>query len=291
MRTTCWISRILGPKTRRLPGALLTGAGAVAAGLLSSCGLQKDIDVELPAYPAQLVVEAYLENGRLPRIAVSESVPYLAEPQVQVPTDVTVVLTRPNGTRDTLRYAPGLNMSTDKAYTHSGRTRLVARPGDVFQLEAYDTRGRRVTGSATMPALVPIDNIQWQFDTQPAERRQAYLTVKFQDPAATTDYYRFQVHKSSLGHDPDVEYTVEDRLTNGQAITLGTSYEFKANDTLFVTLYHLDRPYYQFLQSVQDARNANGNPFAQPSAVRSTVTGGVGVFTVLSYQRQRVILR
>ncbi|WP_220613773.1 DUF4249 domain-containing protein [Hymenobacter sp. HSC-4F20] len=273
------------------PGGWAAVAGGVVAGLLSSCGLQKDIDVELPAYPAQLVIEAYLENGRLPRVAVSESVPYLAEPQAQVPTDVTVVLTRPNGTRDTLRYAPGVNMNTDKAYTHSGRARLTARPGDVFQLEAYDTRGRRVTGSATMPALVPIDSIRWQFNNEPVERRQAYLTVKFQDPAGTTDYYRFQVHKRSIAHDSEVEYTLEDRLNNGQAITLGTSYEFKANDTLFVTLYHLDRPYYQFLQSVQDARNANGNPFAQPSAVRSTVTGGVGIFTVLSYQRQRVILK
>lgn len=285
------ISRILrmklaAPLHRAMPmGSLVAGL------LLSSCDLQKDIDVELPAYPPQLVVEAYLENGRVPRVTISESVPYLAAPTPQVPTDVKVVLTLPNGRRDTLRYAPNINQSSGKAYTHSGTTRLTARPGDVFRLEAYDTRGRRLTGTATVPATVPIDAVEWKFNDKPAEQRQAYVLTKFQDPAATLDYYRLQVHKSRLNDDPEVEYTIEDRLNNGQAITLGTSYEFNPQDTVIVTLYHLDRPYFQFLQSVEDARGANGNPFAQPSAIKSTVEGGIGIFTVLSYQRRQVILK
>lgn len=280
------ISRILVMKN-----GLSAVAAGLTAGLLSGCDLQKDIDVELPAYPPQLVVEAYLENGRVPRITVSESVPYLAAPTPQVPTDVKVVLTLSNGRRDTLRYGPNLDRNSGKVYTHSGTSRLTARPGDVFQLEAYDTKGRRVTGTATVPATVPIDAVEWKFDDRPAEQRRAYVLVKFQDPASTTDFYRFQVHKRSLNEEPEVEYTPDDRLTNGQLVTLGTSYEFKANDTLLVTLYHLDRPYYQFLQSVEDARGANGNPFAQPSGIRSTVEGGLGVFTVLSYQRRQVILK
>lgn len=266
-------------------------AGVAALGLLAGCGLQKDIDVELPAYPPQLVVECYLEPNRIPRLSVTESVPYLAEPTPQVPTDVKVVLTLPSGRRDTLQFQPGINPSTGKAFTHLGRTRISAAPGQTFQLEAYDTKGRRVMGTATMPAVVPIDTIEWKFNDQTGEQRKAFVTTKFQDPANTVDFYRFQIHKSTVATKPEVEYTVEDRLNNGISYTLGTSYEFRAQDTLFVTLYHLDRPYFQFLQSVQDARNANGNPFAQPSAIKSTVEGGVGIFTVLSYQRKRIILK
>jgi hypothetical protein len=263
----------------------------VAASGLAGCGLQKDIDVELPVYPAQLVVEAYLENNRLPRVSISQSVPYLSAPTPDVPTDVKVVLTLPNGRRDTLTFAPAINPVNNKGYTHTGRTRITARPGDTFTLEAYDTQGRRVTGSATMPATVPLETVEYKFnDLSPAQRK-AYVLARFQDPAATTDFYRFQVHKSTVASEPEVEYTPDDRLTNGQAITLGTSYEFEPNDTLFVTLYHLDQPYYRFLQSVQDARNSNGNPFAQPSAIKSTVEGGLGVFTILNYQRQRIILK
>lgn len=266
-------------------------SGLASSFLLAGCGLQKDIDVELPAYPPQLVVEAYLENNRLVRVSVTQSVPYLSAPAPEIPKDVKVVLTLPNGRRDTLAFAPAINASSNKGYTHTSRTRLLARPGDTFRLEAYDTQGRRVTGSATMPATIPLDTVEWKFnDLSPAQRK-AYVLTRFQDPAATTDFYRYQVHKSTVASGAEVEYTLEDRLTNGQPISLGTSYQFEPNDTIFVTLYHLDRPYYQFLQSVQDAQNSNGNPFAQPSAIRSTVEGGLGVFTVLNYQRQRIILR
>ncbi|QJX47761.1 DUF4249 domain-containing protein [Hymenobacter taeanensis] len=281
------ITGCLTPRAR----SLATGLGTGGILLLSACGLQKDIDVELPAYPAQLVVESYLENNRFPRVSVTESVPYLSAPDAGLPQGVKVVLTLPSGRRDTLLYAPAINPNTNKGYTHTGRTRISARPGDTFKLEVYDTQGRRVTGSATMPATVPLDSVEYKYNDLTGSQRMAYVLASFRDPAATVDFYRFQVHKRSVSTDPEVEYTVEDRLSNGQPLSLGTSYQFSPKDTVFVTLYHLDRPYFQFLQSVQDARNSNGNPFAQPSAIKSTVEGGIGIFTILSYQRQRLILK
>ncbi|RSK36323.1 DUF4249 domain-containing protein [Hymenobacter metallilatus] len=278
------ITRISNAVFGSLPGLL-------ALWLLSSCGLQQDIDVVLPDYPPQLVVEAYLESGQIPRIAVSESAPYLSSPNPQVPTDVKAYLTLPNGQRQELRFDPGIDNVTGKVYTHIGQRRISPTPGQTFRLEVMDTQGRRVTGQATMPALVPIDTVEWKFNDKQGEFRKAYVLTRFRDPAPTTDYYRLQIHRDSISRDPEVEYTVEDRLNNGAEYSLGTSYEFAPNDTIFVTLYHLDQPYFRFLQSVQDARNANGNPFGQPSAIKSTVEGGVGVFTVLSYQRRMVIVK
>lgn len=271
----------------RLPffGALLTLAG------LSSCNLQKDIEVDLPALPAQLVTECYLENGQLPRVTVTETVPYLADPAPVLPADVTVRLTLANGQVETLRFAPGVDRATRKAYTHVGARRLVARPGDVFGLEVTDSKGRRVTGTATTPASIAIDSLEYKFNGRPVEEREAYVLTNFRDPAGLGDYYRLQIHRDSIGIAPEIDYDVEDRLNDGTNFTLGTSYRFDNNDTLLVTLYHFDRPYYLFRQSVQDASNANGNPFAQPSAIKSTVEGGIGVFTVLSYDRKQVIIR
>lgn len=286
------ISRISDTERRRLKRPVgLLAPGLLVTGLLAGCGLQQDIDVVLPAYPPQLVVEGYLENGQLPRLTVSESTPYLAPPNPQVPTDVKAFLILPNGQRQELRFAPGQDRATGKAFTHVGTRRLVAAPGQTFGLELIDTQGRRVTGQATMPALVPIDTVEWKFNDKSPEQRRAYLLTRFRDPAATTDYYRFQIHRDSISEEAEVEYTVEDRLNNGAEYTLGTSYEFATNDTLLVTLYHIDRPYFQFLQSVEDARNANGNPFGQPAGIKSTVQGGIGVFTILSYQRRLVIVK
>jgi len=258
---------------------------------VAGCGsLQQDLDIVLPSGPAQLVVEAYLEPNMVPRLSVSESVPYVSEPTLPVPTDVTVVLTLPTGQRDTLRFLPGVTRSTRKAYTHIGRSPLVAHPGDTFKLEVTDTKGRRVTATATMPATVPILTVDWQFNDLTGSARRAYMLCTFKDPAGTGDNYRFMLHRRRLNNDPELDYTVQDRLTDGQDVTLGSSYEFLPNDTVFVSLYHIDEPYYNFMQSVQDARNANANPFSQPAAIRSTVEGGIGVFTVLSYERQRVLL-
>jgi hypothetical protein len=272
----------------RLPffAALLT-----LAGLATSCDLQKDIDVELPALPAQLVTECYLENGQVPRLSITETTPYLASPTPVVPNDVTVVLTLPNGRRDTLTFRPGIDPLIRKGYTHIGRRPLVARPGDTFGLEAYDTKGRRVTGTATMPAFVPIDSLKYKYNDRPEASREAYVLTHFLDPPGLGNYYRLQIHRDSIGPSPEIDYDVEDRFNDGKTFPLGTSYRFDPNDTLLITLYHLDRPYYLFRQSLNDAQDANGNPFAQPSAIKSTVQGGLGVFTVLSYDRKQLIIR
>ncbi|GAB3289274.1 DUF4249 domain-containing protein [Hymenobacter tenuis] len=263
----------------------------LALAALTGCDLEQDIDVALPALPAQLVVECYLENGEVPQMTVTETVPYLSDPNPVVPTDVTVQLTLASGTMETLRFGPGLNTRTGKAYTHLGSQPLVARPGDTFRLEVTDTKGRRVTGTATMPALVPIDSLEFKFNELPPEQREAYVLTSFQDPVGVGNYYRLQIHRDSISDEPELDYDVEDRLNDGTRFTLGSSYRFDPNDTLLVTLYHLDQPYYLFRQSVDDARNANGNPFSQPSSIKSTVQGGVGVFTVLSYDRKQIIVR
>ncbi|HEX8656031.1 MAG TPA: DUF4249 family protein, partial [Hymenobacter sp.] len=85
-------------------------------------------------------------------------------------------------------------------------------------------------------------------------------------------------------------FAIEDRLINGTPVVLGTSYRFNPGDTVTATLYHTEPAFFRFRQSVRDARGANGNPFAQPSAVYSNVQGGIGIFTVLSGTRATKVL-
>ncbi|KAA9332474.1 DUF4249 domain-containing protein [Hymenobacter busanensis] len=265
---------------------------AASAALVAGCNLQQDVEVDLPPYPAQLVVECYLEPGQIPQLTVSETVPYLSAPEPAVPTDVTAVLIGPNGQKETLRFLPGQNPTTRKYFTHIGRRFLSIRPGDTWQLDVTDTKGRHVTGTATMPTTVPIDSIEWKFNDAPPAQRRALVLMKFRDPAATADFYRFQIHRNLLLDSlRALDRDFEDRLFNGQQVPMGTSYEFSPNDTLLVTFYHNEQAYYNFLRSVDDAQNANGNPFGQPAQVQSTVKGGLGVFTILNYQRKQIILR
>ncbi|MBD2767568.1 DUF4249 domain-containing protein [Hymenobacter sp. BT664] len=278
---------------------MLWALGASLA--LAGCGsLQKDIDVPLPNYSSELVVECYLEPDKVPSLAVTTSVPYLSGVLPQVPNDVTVSLTMPNGTVVPLAFSPNYEALVDTAkgvkfHTHIARDPLVANPGDVFKLDVRDTKGRHVTGSATMMSFIPIDSVEYKFNDKPDPERRAYFLTNFRDPADPDDTYRLLLHKGSpakgaLLKSPEVDLAIQDRLINGKPVVLGTSYRFYPGDTVTATLYHTDPAYFRFRQSVRDARGANGNPFAQPSAIYSTVRGGVGVFTVLSGTRATKIL-
>ncbi|WP_375417379.1 DUF4249 domain-containing protein [uncultured Hymenobacter sp.] len=275
---------------------------------LAGCGaLQNDVNVPLPNYPPQLVTEFYLEDGRVPRLTVTESVPYLSNDQepgagsialplpngqkVLLPTDVTVTLILPDGSRQNLPFQPGLDPLSNKYFTHQGSRPIEARPGQTFALEVRDQRGRVVTGTATAPAAVPIDSVEYEFNDKTGAERKAYFLTNFRDPGGQKDYYRLLIQKGARRPEVEVDYDVEDRLNDGQPFTLGTSYEFLPQDTITATLYHLDPAYYQFRASTEEAAQANGNPFGQPSSIRSTVQGGLGVFAVLSYDRRTVILK
>jgi hypothetical protein len=266
-------------------------SGAVLLALPSCSDFQKDIVVPLPDYSPELVVECYLESNVTPRLTVTESVAYLDAVTPVVPLDVTVTLTLPDGRQILLPFRPGQDTLRQKFYTHMGTEPLVARPGDTFRLDVRDTKGRHVTGSATVMASVSIDSLEYKFNDKTAKERRAYLITTFRDPDARGDFYRLQLHKhDSIYQAPQTDRLMDDELLNGQNFPVGTAYDFSPGDTITATLYHIDEPYYRFRRSSRDARNANGNPFAQPSAVYSTVQGGIGVFTVLNYSRRRIVL-
>lgn len=268
---------------------------------LAGCGaLQNDIEVPLPAYSAELVIECYLEPGKVPSLAVTTSVPYLSAVLPQVPTDVSVTLTLPNGALVPLRFAPNylalIDSTGEKFHSHIGRTPLVARPGDVFTLDVRDTQGRHATATTTLLPPAVIDSVEYKFNDKTGSERKAYFLTTFQDPPTPDDSYRILLHKGNpaknpLLKQPETDNAFDDRLLNGQAIIIGTSYRFSAGDTVTSTVYHTDRAYFQFRQSVNSARNANGNPFAQPSAIYGNVQGGIGIFAILNPTRATKIVR
>jgi hypothetical protein len=255
------------------------------SGSLFSCSLEKDFEIELPALKPQLVAECYLVPGEPYRLTLTESTTYLADPEPEIVDDATVVILH-NGQADTLRQAPYFDRKTRKIYTHVSKTIMTGKPGEVYTLQITDAAGRRLTGTTTVQATVPIDTVQAVYNSE----NKAYLLVKFMDPKAT-NYYYFSVHPDSLNAEDNVDYTADDAINNGNLFAFGTGYDFEKSDTAIVTLYHLEKPYYDFLNSVDNAQSANGNPFAQPAGIQSTVQGGLGVFTNLTFDRKVIILK
>lgn len=253
--------------------------------LLAGCNLEKDIEVNLPAYQSQMVVECYLQPGEPYRLTLVESSRYLDLPELKLVNDALVTISY-NGVPDTLKFAPFLDEATGKYFTHSSPKIMRGQLGDVFTLAIADQQGRLLTGSTTVLPVVKIDTVEFKFN----DKQEALIIARFQDPAARADFYRFAVHKDSLSRRAEVDYASPDELNNGQPFVFGTGYDFSPGDSVIVTLHHLDEAFYDFQQSVEDARSANGNPFAQPGRVKSTVQGGLGVFTNIVFDRKELVV-
>jgi hypothetical protein len=254
---------------------------------LAGCNMEKEIDLNLPDFKSEITVECYLEQGKPYRATVSESTSYFDRPEPVLVPDATVIITY-NGQPDTLLFQPYFDQKVRKFYTHVSKTVANGETGATYALEVFDTRGRRVTGTTSFLPVVAIDSLEYIFNGN----GKALLQINFNDYGGTEDFYRFQIYKDSLSSTKrENDSFFSDRLRNGQKIQIGTSYKFFRNDTLFINLFHLEKPYFTYLSTVNDARDANGNPFAQPSAIKSTLQGGIGVFTTLVVDHRKIVLR
>lgn len=256
------------------------------AGGMAACSLKKDIDLDLGLHTPQLMVECYLVPGEPYRLTLTESSGYFDAPEPPQVPQALVIITH-QGRRDTLHYLPTLDKIQKKLYTHVSPTLVSGKPGEVYTLEISDDQGRHLQGSTTLMAPVPIDSLRYRYN----DRQKAYIEARFRDPAESRDYYFFSVHLDSTNRKAEVNYQVPDQLNNGQPFALGSGFDFEPHDSLIVSLFHLEKAYYEFLNSTEEARNANSNPFAQPSRLRSTVQGGLGVFTNLAVSRQGLRLQ
>ncbi|MCC9135461.1 DUF4249 domain-containing protein [Pontibacter silvestris] len=254
--------------------------------LFTACDRDKEIYIDLPAHTPQLVVECYLEPGQPFRLTVLESASYFASPDPPLVPDAKVFIMFKDQ-RVELTYKPGVNKLNNKFYTHTSSVLMTGEPGDIYTLEVTDNQGRKVTGTTTILPVVPIDTVEWRFSD---DNEKAILITSFQDVASTANYYRYMANPYNLDTSPEQDEIHDDNLNNGKRISLNSSYEFNRNDTVVISLFNIEKQYYDFLNSAYSAKDANGNPFAQPTSIKSSVTGGIGIFTNLALDRKQIKL-
>jgi hypothetical protein len=254
---------------------------------LASCNLEKDVTIPLPPYEQQLVVEAYIEKDKPYKLLLTETNSYFDSIKVPMINNALVTITY-NERTDTLKNEMAYDLIFSKVFNYKSKGTITKVQGEgEYRLQIQDSAGRHINATAKALPQVNIDTVEWKL----REDSLAYLLIKFNDDPAVQNFYRIIINKSRPSSVADTDRLFSDRFLNGQQIPMGTSYRFSYGDTLFVRLYHLDQQYHDYLQSVEDASNANGNPFAQPAIIKSGVEGGIGIFTVLSYDQKRIILK
>ena len=273
---------------------LLSGLAFLVVG---ACNLDQPIDLQLPKYESRLVVECYLEAGEPFTLLLTRSSGYF-DPFGLTGNELLSGLLEGDAT---VRIKHGdivyrlenvltLNRFTGKFFNYSLDLPVPENYDEPFELEIRTKTGDLLTAKTQLMPMVPIDSIVVEFE--PKEQEMARVLTYFTDIPGQTNYYRRMIHEGALDSLPFQDFTISDRVVEN-VVVFGTNYVFESRDSVINTLFHISEDYYNFLESVQGAVQANGNPFAQPSPILSNIESEIdafGIFTTLSYDRQLTIV-
>ena len=269
----------------------------IAVLFLVACNLTKDVEIELPDYERQPVVECYLEPGKPFRLLLTQSYSYFDPFNLDsnflqnTLLDGAQVSISYNGQTVNLSNQLSFEFSPLKIFNYSSFTKVPSTPGIVYELHIVLPDGKEISGQATMLTVTPIDSIK--IDWSPTNDSLARVLTYITDDTAQEDFYRRLLNYHALDSFPAQDFIVNDRISQTPLIAFGTTYEVREGDTLYNTIFHIEKEYYDYIESVQLAVVGNANPFAQPSPIKSNVQGSgnpIGIFTCLVYDRDTTIV-
>ena len=261
--------------------------------------LEQEVELDLPPYDSRLVVECYLEEDNIFYVLITRSSSYFdAFPTLDnqflanILEDSAQVVIRHGQKEIVLDNQLGFNFDTGKLYNYVNNDGSVV-PRDyetTFELDIITKEGETITATTKLLPQIPIDSVVVQFNDSDTLAR---VLTYFTDIPGEENYFRRMLHEGTLDSLPRQDFTTDDRVVE-DVIVFGTNYDFEVGDTVINTIYHIDKAYYDFLESVQIAVDGNFNPFGQPSPIISNIEGSanaIGIFTGLSYDRKATIIQ
>lgn len=299
-------------KSIRITHFLIVLIFLISSVLFSCDSLNREIELDLPEYETEMQVESYMLPG-LPLyfLSLTETVGYFDPFELPVINDATVVIKYGNET-DTLIpvnltegfVIPGLSTDTVRLFlpgVEEVYLGLRTSPDDFtepFELTIIDEKNDRTATSRTqLKELVQHDSMTYDFD----DKGMAYVLSYFTDIPGERNYYRrilkqkkpFPVEgtEDTLWlSDVEQSFIFDDELSDGEQFVLGTAFEYEEGDTLISYLYHINKEYYDYIESTDGAIQANFSPFSQPSRVLDNIIGGTGIFTGMALHVDTVIV-
>ncbi len=249
-----------------------------AAFALQSCSnLTKNVEISLPKFEPQMVVEGYLEPNEPLRVSVSRTLDYFAPLTLPFISNARVVLSY-NGITDTLIFNPIPDFENLKWFNYQTRDSVPVLKGVQYTLTVIDSAGKRATASTSYLDFPKIDSVGL---SSLRERDTSYFLLTYFQDLPGPSFYRFRVSNLSDSAADNQDFVTNDLSFEGKQITFGTGYDFQPGDTAVVRVYHLRKDYYDYLASISAANSANGNPFGSPASIKSNFTGAMGIFTPL----------
>lgn len=256
---------------------------------LISCNLEKEIDIELPDYDSQPMVECYLEPGKPFRLLMTRTSHFFDplllddifetfEKLLYNEAEVRIIY---NGIVVNLENRFVVDQEDSKLYNYYSDVIIPDLQGVDFRLEIDLPTGLHISGETQILPQVPIDSIVTERNTEGKYRLLTYIT----DDQSIDNFYRrmlFSETRDSLVQD----FITEDLFADPQLI-FGTGFEYNPGSKLINVVINMGEDYFRFYNSILNAE-AGGGPFIQPGQLYTNLTGNAqpqGIFTGLSVTR------
>lgn len=253
---------------------------------------QKNINLNLPQPPPQVVVEGHIQPNQLAWVLLSRNFNYFGTTSITsiVATDLVhgAKIAISNGTStDSMR-----EVIPTLGYYQSATMKGVT--GATYDLTIV-TGGETLTATTSILPPIPLDSA-W-FQLEPTYALYGYLWAILYDPPPCGHYYRWMAKRINLDTTfiAPYESAFNDEFICGQKFeffygrgnvpgstapddTGSTRQFFKAGNTVVVEFCTISEAAYQFYYTYYYQLNNVGNPFGSPAPVLGNINGGLGIW-------------
>lgn len=174
-------------------------------------------------------------------------------------------------------------------------TTLKGAYGHIYKL-SVTVAGKSFTSTCAMPAAVALDSIylvKSDFGNNKDGTIRKFVTVKYHDPTATKNYYRFVQYVNNRKEESIL--LDNDEFTNGQEVNTRLNFnnsnddparDIRPGNQVIIEMQCIDPAVYKYFFSLTTGATGDGNN-AAPANPLSNITGGaLGYFSVNTVQRK-----
>ncbi len=248
--------------------------------LLSSCDMEKVIQVDLSDVPVQFVIEGKVTDEAVPyTVRITQTVNFDQPNDFPAVSGAVVIISDDAGQIDTLfEKKPGV-------YETAGVFPGV--PGRTYTLQV-EADGHHFMARSAMPAVVPFEDLK-DIHLPFGGSNVVVITPIFTDPAGPGNNYQFV--QSNNGERQPYIFVADDRNNDGTRISsLLLTPDLETGDTVTVEMRTIDRATYKYFVAL-DASNGNGPNASVPANPDNNFDGAcLGYFTAYTVQRRTLIV-
>ena len=255
--------------------------------LIAFFSCTKEVNIDIPGYQNQLVVDGIIETGGNPIVLLSFTIPELP---IESQKKVAEMLR--------LDWNEALLLPI-KVYSS---TVLIAEASQAYTLK-ISHQGKSYQGTTYLPTPTPLEALYWKPSTE--NNSYGYSWGKLIDPANQFDAYKWEVKRLNVFQGAPIDDIYKrgfggffsDKFFNGKTIEF--SYEnplkrkdtthlkdfkryYRLGDSVVVKFSKMDQQVFSFYDKKYAQLNSASSPFSTPINVPSNIPGLLGVWAGFS---------